>query len=262
MDKFESFCSVCKISTTTKLLTAINFLWFNQNVLGKEDTLLGEINVFFSNAHLSKYNPTYLKNDLNKSPKIIKGKRKDSYRLSRKTLEELNITFSQFLLQSPISLEELTDLNNTPFLTNDDINNGKKMAELYLVIHCLENSVRKFIELTLTESINKNWWDIVKNADLENKVKDRKSKEQKNKWLSPRGDISPLYYLDWSDLVKIIRKRESDFLNRIGDIKFIELRLEELERTRNIIAHNGTLPSEDDYSMLILYFKNWCKQLT
>ncbi|HEY2580224.1 MAG TPA: Swt1 family HEPN domain-containing protein [Mucilaginibacter sp.] len=260
MDKFDAFCLNINVVSNKKIETAINFIWYNQQVLGIPETCLNDINDFFNKAHLPKYNSTYLKQDLTKSVKAIKGSKKDCYKLSRKTLDELNATYSQFLKATPITLEELTDLNNTPFLSSNDIENGKKMAELYLVIHCLENSVRRFIEWTLG-NLDTNWWDSVKNSELEKKLSDRKAKEVKNKWFSPRGDISPLYYLDWSDLVKIIRKKESDFIDKIGDLKFVELRLEELERTRNIIAHNGILPNADDYNMLILYFKNWCKQL-
>lgn len=105
------------------------------------------------------------------------------------------------------------------------------------------------------------WWNTIKSTDLERKYLDRKSKEEKQKWISPRGVNSPLFYLDWSDLVKIIRKEESRFTPYLNDIKFVEMRFEELERTRNIIAHNGILPSDDDFDRLILYFKDWCKQL-
>ena len=71
----------------------------------------------------------------------------------------------------------------------------------------------------------------------------------------------PLFYLDWSDLLKIIRKYENLFTPFIADLKFIELRFEELERVRNIIAHNGIIPDKNDINRLILYFQDWCKQL-
>jgi hypothetical protein len=136
------------------------------------------------------------------------------------------------------------------------------MAGLYIILHCLENSVRKFIIDILEKKIGSNWWDKAKNAELEKKIKERKEKEAKNKWLSPRGSLSPLYYLDWGDLVKIIRKFETDFKSFFDEMKFVELRLEELEKVRNIIAHNGVLPSNDDFDRVVLHFKDWCKQVT
>lgn len=150
---------------------------------------------------------------------------------------------------------------NTPFLNYDDWQNASKMAQVYVILHSFENSVRKFIELNLQNEIGANWWDSVKNDELNKKYLDRKNKEQKHKWISQRGNISPLYYLDWSDLVKIIRKKEDIFCKYVNNIKFIELRIEELELTRNIIAHNGIMPSQDDIDRIMLYFKDWCKQL-
>ena len=46
------------------------------------------------------------------------------------------------------------------------------------------------------------------------------------------------------------------------DIKFVELRFEELERVRNITAHNGFLPNSEDFQRVILSFKDWCRQTT
>ena len=83
----------------------------------------------------------------------------------------------------------------------------------------------------------------------------------KKKWLSPRGSISPLYYLDWGDLVKIIRKNEAIFNTYFPSIKFVELKLEELENIRNIVAHNGVLPDDSEFERVKLYFNDWCKQL-
>ena len=134
------------------------------------------------------------------------------------------------------------------------------MAELYIILHCLENSVRNFICDVLTRKIGANWWENAKNAELAKKFKERKEKEMKNKWLSPRGKASPLFYLDWGDLVKIIRKFEFDFTPFIDEVKFVELRLDELEKIRNIIAHSGVIPSNDDFDRVILHFKDWCKQ--
>ena len=46
------------------------------------------------------------------------------------------------------------------------------------------------------------------------------------------------------------------------EIKFVELRFEELERVRNITAHNGFLPNSEDFQRVILSFKDWCRQTT
>jgi glutamine phosphoribosylpyrophosphate amidotransferase len=89
---------------------------------------------------------------------------------------------------------------------------------------------------------------------------DRKSKEAKNKWMTSRG-ADELNYLDWGDLVKLIRKYPKEFEASIGNTKFAELKLEELENLRNTIAHNGMLPDEE-IARIELYFKDWCKQVS
>jgi hypothetical protein len=156
---------------------------------------------------------------------------------------------------------DLAQVNNTPFLTDEDILNAGKMAELYLILHCYENSVRRFIHTIMSSELGDGWWEVVATDAMKNTVKSRMEKEEKQKWLSARGSTSPLYYLEWGDLVKLIRKKESAFLPHIGSLKFIENRFEELEALRNIVAHNGVLPSKDDFDRVILSFRDWCRQI-
>ena len=261
MDIFNEFCDIAKVSEEPqKLNVALSFIWFHQYKTKQHDISVKEINQYFVEAHLSAYNPTYLKRDLNKSSKVAKGTKKDTHKLNRKLLEELDKKYLPHL-ETEIPLTERANIKITPFLKPSDIEDAKKMAELYIILHCLENSVRNFIDDILTKKIGTNWWDKAKNAELEKKVKERSEKEAKNKWLSPRGKTSPLFYIDWGDLVKIIRKFEADFKPIIDEMKFVELRLDELEKVRNIIAHNGVIPSTDDFDRVILHFKDWCKQV-
>jgi hypothetical protein len=105
------------------------------------------------------------------------------------------------------------------------------------------------------------WWDKVSNSEMKKSLKALKEKEEKNKWISPRGSSSPLYYIQWKDLATLIRKNESLFLPYIGNINFIENRFVQIEDLRHIIAHNGVLPSEDDFQRIIISFRDWCRQI-
>ena len=87
-----------------------------------------------------------------------------------------------------------------------------------------------------------------------------KNREAKNKWLTSRG-ADELNYIDWGDLVTLIRKFPKEFETFIGNTKFAELKLEELENLRNTIAHNGVLP-DDEIARVELYLKDWCKQIS
>lgn len=168
----------------------------------------------------------------------------------------------EIILKTKTNIEEISFIYDSPFLSKEDVDLAVEMSKLYTLIHCYENSTRKFINHVLTKEIGQNWWEKVASPDMKNRVEQKKNKEIAQKWLSSRGsDNNPLFYLDWSDLLKIFRKKEEIFTPFINDIKFVELRLEELERTRHIIAHNGILPSQDDYDRIELYYKDWVKQI-
>jgi hypothetical protein len=153
------------------------------------------------------------------------------------------------------------DLFKTPFLSEGDVLDAYKMTDLYVILHCFENSVRKFVEKTLVQNLGDDWWEQAANNTMKNVVTQLKMKEKKRKWLSVRGNVSPLYYLEWGDLEKLIRKYENLFKPHIGDLRFIESRFGDLENLRHIVAHHGVLPSEDDFQRAKLYFKDWCRQI-
>ncbi len=96
---------------------------------------------------------------------------------------------------------DLAEVSNTPFLSNSGISTAYKMGELYVVLYCYENSVRRFIESVLSKELGDDWWEEVASDKMKALVKGRQEKEQKERWLSPRGKTSPLYYLEWGDLV-------------------------------------------------------------
>lgn len=260
MDNFQDFCTKAKITNISKFNAAICFVWFHQRLMDKEEIDISTLNSYFVKAHLPAYNNTRLKDALTGSKSITRGVKQGTFKLNRKALDALNEKFSSFLEKPPITIHEKAKLSETPFLEAVDISNAHTMGQLYIIVHCYENSVRKFIEKVLSENIGLTWWDTVSNKDLSDKYNSRAGKEKKEKWVSSRG-ASPLYYLDWSDLVKIIRKEEKYFMPFVNDIKWVELRFEELERIRNIVAHNGVIPDSDEFDRIVLYFKDWCKQI-
>jgi hypothetical protein len=134
------------------------------------------------------------------------------------------------------------------------------MGQVYVAIYCLENSVRNLIRTVLTDKLGEQWWDKAASSGMKQKFINLKNREAKNKWLTSRG-ADELNYIDWGDLVTLIRKYQDYFASHIGDINFVALRLGELENLRNVIAHNGLLPDEE-ITRIELYFKDWCKQVS
>ncbi|MFN6529340.1 Swt1 family HEPN domain-containing protein [Nostoc sp. ChiSLP03a] len=156
---------------------------------------------------------------------------------------------------------ETTEIFNTPYLNHEDVFSADRMSSLYVILHCYENSVRCFIEKIFLKELGDNWWEQVANSQMLEKVERVKNKEIKNKWVSPRGGSSPLYCIDWGDLARLIKNNKEFFLPYIGDINFIENRFTQLEDLRNIVAHHGILPSEDDFQRVFISFRDWCRQI-
>ncbi|ACU06702.1 hypothetical protein FIC_00228 [Flavobacteriaceae bacterium 3519-10] len=261
MIDLQEFCAKSNIDDKkSKIDAVILLLYYAIAFEGSDGLSPNEINSLFEKAHLPLYNRTYLKRDLSKDKRTTPIPKTNKYKLTLGELKKLNMEYG-YLLEKEIQINVRVDLNKTPLFDQSALEGAKKMSQLYIILYCWENSVRKVIEQTLTKKIGLDWWDDTKNKELENKYLDRKNKEEKQKWISPRGTQSPLYYLDWGDLIKIIRKNEHHFISQIPDIKFIELRLEELERLRNIIAHNGLVPDENDIDRIVVHFNDWCSQI-
>lgn len=156
---------------------------------------------------------------------------------------------------------DLVEVERTPFLSGGEISNARKMSELYVILHCYENSVRRLVENVFVDKYGENWWERVTNTQMNKLVEGRQQKEKGERWLLPRGGTSLLYYLEWGDLTKLIRKEVNLFLPYIGTLRFVENRFEELESLRNIVAHNGVLPSDEDFQRVKIWFGDWCRQL-
>lgn len=239
------------------------FIGYITEIEDRKDASLDDILLCFTESNLGTPVRSYIKRKLQESTSVVHGSTPESYRLHRDVLSAFHSDYGHLIsiIPSPEkTIRERLDVSRTPLLSENDIDNAYKMAELYVAIHCLENSVRCLIREVLTNSIGGKWWDKASSLPMRRKFKERKDREIKNRWLPSRG-ADELNYIDWADLVTIIRKYHGDFERLIPSIKFIELRLEELENLRNTIAHNGILP-DSEINRVELALSDWCKQVT
>jgi hypothetical protein len=238
------------------------FIWFLTEWHGKEDCLMAEIIECFKVTGVGVPNQSRLRERLRKSPDVTAGRVSGSFRLNFKALKKYHTQYVNLLPTSSSPedmIRERLDVSNTPLLTSEAIGDAYKMGQVYVALHCLENSVRNLIRKVLKEKLGEDWWNKAASTDMKNTLTNRKIQEAKKRWLTSRG-ADELNYIDWGDLVTIIRKFPQHFEKFIGTTKFAELRLEELENLRNVIAHNGILPNEE-ITRVELYFKDWCKQV-
>ena len=256
---FDIFLQKCLLSLDTKEAQAEAIIWFHLKDTGETQITLATINEYFDKASLPKYNVTRAKTAFSKSKNVCKGSKPGQYKLTSPAINAFENNFGH-LWQTTPTIEDVAGVYETPYLSNTEIDQAKLMAEIYIVLHCYENSARALVSKVLENKLGHDWWEVAANSQQKSKVNSRKATEAKNSWLTPRGG-NQLYYIDWGDLLSIIRKYETDFLPYVKDIKFLELRFEELERVRNIIAHNGFLPNDEDFQRVILSFKDWCRQV-
>ncbi len=135
------------------------------------------------------------------------------------------------------------------------------MAErVYLLLYLFENSVRQFIIRVLTRIHGDAWWATVP-IDTKRKVQLRKDKERSTPWHSRRG-VHEIYYTDLDDLKKIITSNDNwpYFEKLLLGQQWIRQRLEEIEMSRNVVAHSNPL-AKHDMDRLTVYYGDWVRQL-
>jgi hypothetical protein len=137
--------------------------------------------------------------------------------------------------------------------------NAMKAMPIYLAFFCLENSVRELVSERLTEKQGSDWWDRCVPAGIKKQVDDRKSKEGKNRWHVERG-AHAIYYTNFGDLRTIIVNNWTLFEDLFPDQNWIITRLDELEASRNVIAHSNVL-DDREVTRLKLYLQDWTRQV-
>lgn len=136
---------------------------------------------------------------------------------------------------------------------------AKAMQRSFRTLFVLENVVRSLIDERLTDKYGANWFDSKATAPMKGKLSDRKAKEEKNQWHTGRNK-EPLFYMDFGDLAKLIVNNWSEFEDLLPTQSWVQSRLDEAERSRNVIAHTNILSSEEA-SRLDMYLRDWIKQI-
>jgi hypothetical protein len=172
-----------------------------------------------------------------------------------------NRLFGNFISkQSASELIANVQIQDCPYVTGSDIVDAKQMAELHVILFCLENSMRRHIERTLKAHLSEQWWEIAASASMKRKEQDRRANEEQNRWVPARADSGPLYSLDWNDLVTLVRKYEHAFKSSIPDINFLH-RFQDLGNLRNVVAHNGVISDSMQFRRVELAFHDWTRQI-
>lgn len=133
-------------------------------------------------------------------------------------------------------------------------NQALEMARLYAVLYSFENHVRQFIRETLSENEGVNWIDKLPTKVLQH-AQGRQETAMKDSWLE--GEKTDLLgFLDFGHLAQTIVGKWEHFEAIIPSQHWLKQRMDELEKSRNFIAHNRMLlPSE--FQRMYMYIADW-----
>ena len=133
------------------------------------------------------------------------------------------------------------------------------MQRVYRILFVLENVVRSLIHERLSDKHGSDWFELKATGPMKAKLADRKSKEEQNQWHSGR-DTRPLFYMDFGDLAKLIINNWTEFEDLLPSQSWVQSRLDDAERSRNVVAHTNVLSSEES-NRLEMYLRDWIKQI-
>ena len=129
----------------------------------------------------------------------------------------------------------------------------------YIAFFCLENSIRRLVIDRLSENHGDGWWEERASSNIKDRVSKRQDKEGKERWHVRRGE-QEIFYTDFGDLKSLIINNFADFEDLFPDQNWVSSRLDELEASRNIIAHSNVL-DDREIGRLRLYLQDWIRQV-
>jgi hypothetical protein len=133
-------------------------------------------------------------------------------------------------------------------------NNALEMARLFAVLFCFENEIRDFIRDVLEETEGQDWVEKLP-PKVKEHAESRRDTAQKDSWLEgEKADL--LGFVDFGQLAQIIITKWDYFKDIVPTQHWLKQRMDELEKSRNFIAHNRMLlPSE--FQRLYMYIADW-----
>jgi hypothetical protein len=133
------------------------------------------------------------------------------------------------------------------------------MQRCYRLLFVLENFVRDFVSTRFSEIDGEDWFEKRATNAMKQRVTDRKQKEESNAWHTGRNE-APIFYLDFGDLALLITNHWSVFRDLLPDQHWVQSRMQEAERSRNVIAHTNVLAA-DEIARLEMYLRDWIRQI-
>ncbi len=163
-------------------------------------------------------------------------------------------------LREPIGdAQELGDIDLMAPVSEAVRSGSLYMQRCYRLLFVLENVVREFVGEVFVEKDGELWFDKRASLQMKKKVEDRKSAEVKNQWHTGRN-AHPIYYLDFGDLALLFQSHWVEFKDLLPTQSWAVSRLQDAERSRNVIAHTNVL-SDEEVVRLEMHVRDWIRQV-
>lgn len=172
-----------------------------------------------------------------------------------------DIPFDATLTNDLEDIQNSTSNQTFQLLPYDIKEKGKEMSEVYIYLYCVENSLRLFIEKIFLNKIGSDYLTKINiSVYVKKSIQIRKDAEQKNQWISIRGN-SDLFYLDFKELSTLIINNWDFFKEYFPDQHWLNVKIDELGNCRNLIAHNSYV-STLERDVIRLNYNQIFKQIT
>lgn len=134
-----------------------------------------------------------------------------------------------------------------------------KMSSVFAAFFCLENSVRELIAERLLARKGTDWWNSAAPVKIKQAVEKLKEKESKNRYHTPRS-VALIGYTMFGHLAQIMIANWDEFSDLFPDQAWVTSRFNDLEMSRNIIMHTGTLP-QIEVERIQSIVRDWIRQV-
>lgn len=156
----------------------------------------------------------------------------------------------------PLALQRVMPLED---FSSELRSSAMKALPAYLAFFIFENSAREVVSERLSEKLGAEWWESAASAKVKKKVQDRQVSEGRDRWHMRRG-ATEIFYTDFGDLASLIQNNWEHFEDLFPDINWVASRFDELEKSRNIVAHNNLLEAHE-VGRISLYLRDWVRQV-
>lgn len=135
---------------------------------------------------------------------------------------------------------------------------ANKMTYVYGLFYCFENLVRELVSKILEEQKGPSWWESVP-IKVKERVEKRKADVAANAWHQAVFN-SNIDHTLFGDLSSIIVEHWQVFEDLFPSQPWVKQRLDELERSRNVIAHGNVL-ADAEIERIEQYLGDWVRQV-